>query len=197
MDRSTALGDAVLLMRRAQSYVLLSELFNTVDSTLEIPTPIPDHLLEILTAYGSDLGGEIADVFACMSLVMFGSLFLSDRDLSPLLVEDFAGQMRERVDYFRDKRNQMIAHRSRYQAQEISVDRIFMDNKELGRGRVVISSVPSSAFGGNDVQGLMSVIENSLEILNRKWDEAFAEKAAVEFTSAPHGTENIPTAETA
>ena len=180
-------------MQRAKDYVLLSELFNTVDSTLEIPKPIPEHLLGILTVYGSNLGGEIADAFACMSLIMFGSLFLSDRNLSPLLIEDFAGQMRERVDYFRDKRNQMIAHRSRYQANELSVDRIIADGKDLGQGRLIISSVPSSAFSGNDLQELASVIETSLEILNRKWDEAYAEKTGLESADAPNGTGYIPT----
>ena len=167
----------MVLMHRARDYILLSEFFSTVNSTLGFKTPIPDHLQETLQAYGGGLGIEIADAFACMSLIMFGSLFLNDRNLSPLLIEDFEGPMRERVDYFRNKRNQMIAHRIQFEAQEITFDSVAVGDVELGqRGRAIVASIPGASFAGGDRQAFLDIVERSLEILTRKWDDAFDNK---------------------
>ncbi len=180
MDKSTIFGDAVVLMHRARDYILLSAFFSTVNSTFRYEVPVPEHLQQVLDSYGSGLGREIADAFACMSLVTFASLFLSERDASPLLVEDFTGQLRQRVEYFREKRNRYIAHRREFEAEEIAFDQLSTPTGEFGRGRAIKSSLPASCFAGDDREKFLQVIEATIEILNRKWDEAFDQKAQTE-----------------
>ncbi len=180
MNRSVVLGDALTVLMRSRDYILMAEMFNK--SPLQPRTAITEEYREVVNKYSAYMNREISDAMACMSLIMFGSLFLNDLFQSPLRNDDFGSERRTEVDYFRGKRNNYIAHRNRVDAIELP-----FKNAEIRRGgtlvdtmlegRLVASPLPAGYFTEEERVKFLDLLEHTVDLLGKKWDQAYeAEK---------------------
>ena len=171
MNRSNSFGDAVALMRRAHDYVLLSEMFNK--TSIMLPTAIVEEYHEVVSLYGNSLCKEVSDALICMSVIMFGSLFLSDTQQATLHDSDFSPERRKKVSYFRAKRNDYIAHRQRSPSIEIPLDRLTTPDWKFSNGRIILSSLPAQCMSEEDRVEFLDLLEHTMDLLRYQWDKAY------------------------